>query len=140
MMPDDMYDGRAKTITGPLFEASPALFLQSKPTPAETLVAGLIWKHRGRNNSIALARIQELTGFSVRHIKDIVEQLVVTHKLQIGGRRDDPVGYFMIQDADDQATAVGPYKSQILAMFKRLRVLEAPHRLREFLGQLKLEV
>ena len=46
----------------------------------------------------------------------------------------------MIQDADDQATAVGPYKSQILAMFKRLRVLEAPHRLREFLGQLKLEV
>lgn len=127
------------SISGPLFAAGSFDNSAQKPTPEEVIVAAFIWRHRGRGNPIAIARLKWLTGYSERQIKAIVEQLVVAHRMQIGGRREEPAGYFMIEDAEDQATAVGPYKSQILAMFRRLRVLESPRRLREFLGQLKLE-
>jgi hypothetical protein len=49
------------------------------------------------------------------------------------------IAHILIQDGADQAAAVGPYRSQILSMWKRLRVLEGPQGLRELLGQLRLE-
>jgi hypothetical protein len=109
------------------------------PTTLEALIGCLIWKHHGRENPISIAKLRELTGVGERTIKDIVEQLVVSHKVPIGGRREEPVGYFIIENAEDQAAAAGPYKSQILAMLRRLRVLESPEGMREFLGQLRLE-
>jgi hypothetical protein len=136
---DDYYSG-TPGIRGPLFESdTPFSRSTVQPAPDEALVAALIWQHRGRANPISIARLRQLTGFSERQIKGLVEQLVVTHKMRIGGRREEPAGYFIIETAEDQAAAVGPYKSQILAMWKRLRVLEQPHALRELLGQLRLE-
>jgi len=126
---------------GPLFAqpADPFARSRTKPSPDEVLVASLIWRHRGRRNPIRIAKLKELTGFSERQIKGIVEQLVVTHKLRIGGSREEPAGYFIIETEEDLRVAAGPYRSQILAMLRRLRVLEDPHSLREFLGQLRLE-
>jgi len=69
----------------------------------------------------------------------VVEQLVVSHWMKIGGRREAPAGYYMIETAEDLATAVGPYRAQIISMWRRLRVLMQPQALRELLGQLKLE-
>lgn len=112
----------------------------TKPSPEELMVAGLIWRRRGRANPISIARLRELTGYSERQIKGIVEQLVITHRMRIGGSRQDPAGYFIVQDTADLAAAVEPYKSQILSMLRRLRVLDAPHARREFLGQIRLEL
>lgn len=124
---------------GPLFDAGP--FGQSKiqPTAMEALVAGMIWKHKGRNNPISIARISELTKLSDRTIKGVVERLIVTHKIRIGARRDEPAGYFVIEGIEDLDAAVGPYKAQMLSMLHRLRVLAPPEVVREFLGQLKIE-
>lgn len=133
------------TVRGPLFdEAAPAtetIFERSKvqPSQEEFLVASLIWRRRGRANPISIARLRELTSLSERQVKGVVEQLVVAHRMRIGGRREEPAGYFMIENAEDLETAVRPYRAQILAMWRRLRVLEAPQGLRELLGQLRLE-
>lgn len=112
---------------------------QLPPTKEEILVASLIWQRRGRGNPISIARLRQLTGFSERQIKGIVEQLVVAHRMRIGARREEPAGYFMIETAEDLEAAVKPYRNQILAMWRRLRVLEQPQRLSELLGQLRLE-
>lgn len=112
----------------------------AKPSPEELMVGSLIWKHRGRSNPISIARLRELTGYGERQIKGLVEQLVITHRMRIGGSRQEPAGYFIVQDAADLAAAVEPYKSQILSMLRRLRVLDAPHARREFLGQIRLEL
>lgn len=117
-----------------LFSAS-----QLPPTKEEILVASLIWQRRGRDNPISIARLRQLTGFSERQIKGLVEQLVVAHRMRIGASREEPAGYFMIETAEDLEAAVKPYRNQILAMWRRLRVLEQPQRLRELLGQLRLE-
>jgi hypothetical protein len=130
------------TIGGPLFEAledTPFARSPVRPAKEEALVGGLIWKHRGRSNPVSIARLRELTGLSERQVKGVVEQLVTTHKMRIGGRREEPSGYFMVESAEDLDAAVKPYKAQIIAMWRRLRVLEAPQGLKELLGQLKLE-
>jgi hypothetical protein len=127
------------TVRGPLFDAGPFDGSPNTPTPEEILLGGLIWRHTGRANPISIAKLHEMTGYSERQIKGIVEQLVVTHHLQIGAKREEPAGYFVIQDVADREAAVGPYRSQILSMWRRLRVLEGPQTLRELLGQLRLD-
>ena len=111
-----------------------------RPTKLEILIAGLIWQHKGRAQPVSIAHLKELTGINERAIKGIVEQLIVSHKMRIGGRREEPAGYYIIEDLGDQQTAVGPYKAQILSMLRRLRVLESREMLREFLGQMSIEV
>jgi hypothetical protein len=123
-------------------QAEGGAFAESKVTPdgKERVVAEMIWAHRGRANPISLEMLTKATGWTERAVKGIVEQLVVTHRIKIGGRRSEPVGYFVVVDLEDQEAAVGPYRDQIFAMWRRLRVLMAPHALREMAGQLALGV
>ncbi len=132
---------------GPLFDAQESLsaaFAASKVSPSgiERVVAEIIWRHQGRGNPISIAALCKAAGQSERSIKGIVEQLVVTHRMRIGGYRGgggDQVGYAVIVDAQDQAAAVGPYLSQIRAMVRRLRVLTSAREVAELLGQLSIE-
>ena len=119
---------------------APAPFRDSKirPTPIERVVADVIWQHKGRENPVSIATLCAHTRLSERSIKGIVEQLVSMHRIQIGGKRTDPVGYFVIVDAEDQNVACRAYRKQIFAMWRRLRVLETPHALRELHGQLTI--
>ncbi len=138
-MQDEFYG--SQTVAGPLFEQrdpGPFALSRAQASPDELLIAGLIWKHKGRANPISLARLRELTNFSERHIKSVVEQLVVTHRIRIGARREEPVGYFVIVDAEDQLTAARTFRNQILAMWRRLKVIDDRRSLVEFLGQLNL--
>jgi len=138
---DDYYV--TPTVAGPLFAEAPLPgpfdSSQYTPTEEEAEVARHIWsRHRGRGNPISIAALQVLTGFSERAIKGIVEELVVKHRLPIGGRREEPFGYFVILDEEDQEAAARPYRAQILAMWRRLRVLDTPARLKALLDKLTL--
>jgi hypothetical protein len=124
---------QSDTRDGP-FSRSPFL-----PTQLEILIGGLIWRHRGRQDPISIAEIQRLTDCSPRTIKGIVEALVVSHRMRIGAARGERPGYYIIVDIEDQAAAVKSYRSQIISMLNRLRVLDSPESIREFLGQLELE-
>jgi hypothetical protein len=108
------------------------------PDARERAVAGILWTHQGRGNPVSIARLKMATGWSEREIKGIVEQLVVTHRMKIGGKRSEPVGYFVVADREDLEAAVRPYRDQIIAMWRRLRVLLGPHALRELHGQLAI--
>jgi len=117
------------------------LFAASKvaPTATERVVAEIIDLHRGRGNPISIATLSKATGKNERDIKGIVEELVVTHRLRIGAARGEPVGYFVIMDAADLQAATGPYRAQIIHMWRRLRALLAKHELAELHGQLRIE-
>jgi hypothetical protein len=134
---------------GPLFDLAPAdevagPFADSKIAPSgiERVVAEIIWRHRGRANAISIAMLTAATGKDERAIKGIVEELVTTHRARIGGYRGGEgarVGYAVIVDAEDLAATVGPYRRQILSMWRRLRVLLSKHELAELHGQLRIE-
>lgn len=129
----------------PLFgprQAAADPFAQSAnlPTAQEKVIAGLVWQHQGRENPVSIAKLCEATGYSERTVKGIVEQLIVMHHIRIGGRRDDKPGYFVVVDRADQQLASLPIRNQIVAMARRLAVIESPEAVRELLGQQRLEV
>ena len=103
----------------------------------ERRVYDFIRDHKGYKNPISIRLLHAATGLSERVIKDAVAELVVTHKIMIGALRSsgDSAGYFMIESADDQEVAAKAYKAQIIAMLRRLRVIQSPHKVREWLGQ-----
>lgn len=119
------------------------------PTALETLVAELIYARQGRAHPIPIAEIIEwfeehaatvgTERLTERRVKDVVEQLRAAHRCPIGARRGQPEGYFWIVDAADREAAVEPYRRQILAMWRTLRVLDSTASLRELHGQLRLE-
>lgn len=136
---DDVY-GKPAGEDLPLF-AAVDLFADSvmEPTELERLVGGLIAQHRGRKNAIALRSLMDVTGKDERHVRGVVEQLIVSHRWRIGAALQAPSGYYMIETAEDLEMAVGTYRSQIFTMLRRLRVLMAPHQVRELLGQMTAE-
>ena len=141
-MPDADDFAAVDRSPGPLFEWAEGPFARSKvrPTAVEALVAGLIWKHAGRRSPISIAEILRLApALNERKVKEIVEELRVTHRAAIGSRREDPAGYFRIMDAEDLETTLRPYESQILRMWQVHGALAPPARVRELLGQLRLE-
>lgn len=135
---DDVY-GRAAEGALPLFDEGPFSHSPIDPEPVEKVVAGLIWQ-RDRVRPIAIREITAATGMSERAVKETVEQLRTAHRCAIGAARQEPFGYFWIRSAEDREIAVRPYREQIFTMLRTLRVLDSPAALREFLGQLRLEV
>ena len=128
-------------MPGGLFDRFDA-FVDSKieADPKERLVGGIIFGHRGRQDPVSIDLLCKATGWNAREIKGIVEQLVVTHRMKIGASRNQEAGgYFMVVDAEDAEAAARPYRKQIFAMLRRLRVLLGPHQLRELYGQLAME-
>jgi hypothetical protein len=102
------------------------------------MIAGLIWKHQGRENPIPLARLKEIAGVDERAIKGVVADLIDGHKMRIGARREEPAGYFMMCDGEDIQAGTGAYRAQFISMARRLRVLD-PEGMPELFGQLSLE-
>lgn len=141
-------DNFAGVGTLPLFDTArksegPFAHSTVPPQPDEVLVASLIWERQGRLRPISIARLCELTKFTPRQVKDLVEQLIVKHGLKIGALRGKRNGYFVVREGDreDLEAAIRPYKLQILAMLRRLRVLEpSRHAQLEFLGQIRMEL
>jgi hypothetical protein len=133
------------TDMGPLFRMEakadgPFAASKIEPSGIERVIAEIIWTHRGRKNPISIDMLSRSVGRDERTVKGVVEQLVVTHGLKIGGSRAEAGGgYFVVVDAEDLEAAVRPYRSQILAMWRRLRVLCEAHALRELHGQLTIE-
>lgn len=126
----------------PLFERNLFAGSQIQPTGIETAIAHTIALHRGRRQAISIAEIitgSAIRGLTERQVKRTIENLRRVHRLPIGSRRTVPHGYFWIVDADDLADAVRAYKRQVVEMFRTLRAVLAPERLREFYGQLLLE-
>ncbi len=125
----------------PLFasESAPpvdALAASGLPASAtERRIFDLIAPYRGHRNAIALDTLRRITGLTERTIKGAVAELVVTHRVLIGANRQTPIGYFIIESEADRAAASEPLKSQIIQMLRRLRVLNKPHQVREWLGQ-----
>ncbi|HWE50496.1 MAG TPA: hypothetical protein VG273_11925 [Bryobacteraceae bacterium] len=122
----------------PLFDAM-VDHLAASDIPAsdkERRVYDLIARHKGHKNPISINHIHRITGISERGIKDAVAELVGSHRVMIGAMRGrDNFGYFLIESAEDQEIALAPYRNQVLAMLRRMRVLQGAHKVREWMGQ-----
>lgn len=106
---------------------------------AEAQLADILWLFKGCENVARLKWLCEVTGHCEREVKKLIEQLRVTHRCPIGASRGKNCGYFWMVDAEDFRVGLASYWAQMLTGWRVLRTLDDPARLRELLGQLKLE-
>ena len=110
------------------------------PSEHEREIAALLMaKHQGRENPLPISEICERLNINQRQAKAIIEALIIDFGMKIGASRGTPYGYFVIVDKQDQEAATRGYRRQILAMWRRLRMLENPHAMAELHGQLSME-
>jgi len=117
------------------------LFARSKiqPTLAEQNLADLLTAFQGRENPARLAWIAQVLRCKQRDVKALVQSLRETHRAPIGASRGKSAGYFVMLDADDYRIGLAGYRAQVLSALRILRALDDPERLRELLGQVRLE-
>lgn len=133
---DDFASVPAVQAPGPLFARDWFAGSRQEATPVERVVAGIIMARGGWRRAIAAREVCEAVGVDDRTVRGVVEQLIVAHGLRIGS---SVAGYYAIETAEDLEMAVGRYRSQMVSMSRRLRVLMGKHELVELLGQLGLE-
>ena len=104
-------------------------------------VLGLIRVRKGRECSITVANISEITGIPPRTVRDIVKGLIEKHLIRIGSSLGNPPGYYMIatkEEAEQNERTLRRLGLSILtraAVLKRLTVKEYMKRLQ---GELPL--
>jgi DNA-binding MarR family transcriptional regulator len=64
-------------------------------------VLGIIRRHEGRGNAIAVDQITEQTGIAPRQVRDIVKGLIERHRVRIGSALRPPAGYYIIKTAEE---------------------------------------
>lgn len=122
-----------------MIEGNPFASSKIPESPAERQIADLLVLFVGRENAARLSWLCEVSGQNPRQVKQVIEQLRVAHRIPIGASRGKKCGYFWMQDAEDFRVGLASYRAQVLAGWRVLRTLEDPEKLRELLGQLRLE-
>jgi hypothetical protein len=95
---------------------------------------------KGAANAISIRELSERTKLGEREIKDAVRSLVIDFDLAIGGRRQEPYGYFLILTAEELEDSLRPLGHEIRALLLRYKKLGNKHRLLQLLGQIKAEL
>ena len=95
-------------------------------TREERKVADLIQAYR-RSKPIPLRTVVELAALNERAVQLIVEALIVTHGIRIGGSRELPhSGYYLCVDDADVEAAVRPLRSTAESLLRRIKALTRP--------------
>lgn len=109
--------------------------------PPEKAVLGCIRFHRGAEHAVSIRTIAFRTSLDARQIKNAVRTLRCNFHLPIGSSKHATKGgYFIILTPEDQAIFDGDFLGQIRAQVDAHRAVSGPHRTRELLGQLQMEI
>ena len=107
----------------------------------EKQVLSAVRFHRGSANAISIREITKSTGLDPREVKNVVRVLRCNFHLPIGSSKHAVKGgYFIILTKEDQAIFDSDFLGQIRAQVDAHRAVSGPHRTRELLGQLQMEI
>ena len=135
--------GQEARATLPLFddpESDPFEASREAPTADQARIAGIIWRRGGWRNAVSAESLSKMTQRSAREIKSIIEALRNTHKCAIGSRHEAPAGYYRIVNEEDREMAVAPYHSQMLKMWRTLKVLGTRGENQRLLAQMRSDL
>lgn len=95
---------------------------------------------RGAAAARPIRELAEQLGIEPREVKKWVRSLVVEFHLPIVGSRIPPYGYYLAISESERTYASATLKCEIRALAQRVQALEGKQTLREFLGQLRMDL
>jgi len=89
----------------------------------EEPILRVLKRHRGSGNPITCRRMEKAVGFSSRHIRQIIQHLVVEHHLPIASSVRYPYGFYLITGKKEAENCLRQYYSRIKETLNRVRAL-----------------
>lgn len=101
----------------------------------------ILREHQGAANAVPLDELMRGLNLGDRAVKALVQDLCLTHGIQIGRSRQVPSGYFLISSEDEAIDSTSPMYAQAMT---ELRVIWRTRRgaadIRQFLQQISLDL
>lgn len=80
---------------------------------------------KGAEHPVKASRLCEVLRIPPRSLYDLINHLITTHGIPIGGiRSGNNAGYFIIQNRMELIKASAPLKAQAVRMFERIHALD----------------
>lgn len=103
----------------------------------EMLILSLI-KNRRRNDAIPNNEIQDRTGLKERHIRQIIQRLIIMYRQPIGSSTGAHKGYYWIKNIEEAEHNYRRLRSRALIILKRAATLRNIG-MEEMINQLKFD-
>jgi hypothetical protein len=130
-------------MNGDLFKSAPwwkpVGFSEANLTAEERRVYDVIRFHLGRARAIQADEIAALLDLTTRVVNAVMKSLTENHALAIGASLVRPMGYYLIDTADELENYCRQLHNRALSTLRRESILRRTHML-ELLGQIRAEL
>lgn len=109
------------------------------PSEDQRNLLGMLRAHRGREQAKPLGEICERMRLTPRQVKDLVQDLRLNFRVQIGASRDSAGGgYYLGTNRAEMEESSSQMFAQAITMLRVVHVMRAEHDAEELLGQIRL--
>lgn len=105
----------------------------------QKMLLGMLKAHRGVERAMPLGEICERMKLTPRAVKELVQDLRLNFRVQIGASRDgNGGGYFLGINREEMVQASQQMFAQAITMLRVVRVMRAEHDNGDLIGQVRL--
>jgi hypothetical protein len=109
------------------------------PSEDQRRLLGMLKARRGRENAVSIGEVCERLRLTPRQVKELVQDLRLNFRVQIGASRDSAEGgYFLGTNREEMVASSAQMFHQAITMLKVVRVMRAEHDNEELFFQIRL--
>jgi hypothetical protein len=138
-MPDDLFTTFADRVMDRVEEVLTNRECKWPPSADQKMLLGILKAHRGVERAMPLGEICERMRVAPRVVKDLVQDLRLNFRVQIGASRDaSGGGYFLGTNREEMVQASQQMLHQAVTMLRVVKVMRAEHDSEDMLRQVRL--
>lgn len=111
------------------------------PSEDQRRLLGMLKARRGKDRAVPIGEVCERLRLTPRQVKDLVQDLRLNFRVQIGASRDaDAGGYYLGTTREEMVESSHQMFQQAVTMLRVVKVMRSEHDAEELLGQIRLEL
>lgn len=137
-MPIDLFTTFAERVMDRVDEVLSNRECKWPPSENQRMLLGMLKAHRGVDRAMPLSEICGRMKLAPRVIKDLVQDLRLNFRVQIGASREaNGGGYFLGTNREEMAQASQQMFQQALSMLRVVKVLRSEHNSDDMIQQIR---
>jgi hypothetical protein len=138
-MPIDLFTTFAERVMDRVEDVLSNRDCKWPPSEDQRLLLGTLKAHRGIDRAMPLGEICERMKLTPRVVKDLVQDLRLNFRVQIGASRDaNGGGYFLGTNREEMVQASQQMLHQAITMLRVVKVMRSEHDSEDMLQQVRL--
>lgn len=138
-MPNDLFTTFAERVMDRVEDVLSNRDCKWPPSEDQRMLLGMLKAHRGAERAKPLGEICERMKLTPRVVKDLVQDLRLNFRIQIGASRDaNGGGYFLGTNREEMVQASQQMFHQAVTMLRVVKVMRSVHDSDDMIQQIRL--